>query len=184
MLEIVEKPKKIRIPKKITKSRLQNIALYYLQRFDTSTQKLREVLQKRVNDYVRFDKEFNRCEAYLWIEELLEKFTDCHYLDDARFAENKMRSYLAAGKSKRYIKNKLKEKGVSEGIIGECFEEAEYNPWEVILNFAKKKQIGGFRKDEENRREMRQKDMGTLVRAGFEYDMVMRILDYNPDDEE
>lgn len=184
MLEIAEKPKKIRIPKKITKIRLQNIALYYLQRFDTSEQKLREVLQKRVNEYARFDSEFKRNEAYQWIEELIEKFTDCHYLDDARFAENKVRSYLAAGKSKRYIENKLKEKGVSEDIIGECFEEAEYNPWEVIINFAKKKQIGSFRKDEEKRREMWQKDMGTLVRAGFDYDMVMRILDYNPEDDQ
>ena len=184
MLEIAEKPKKIRIPKKITKIRLQNIALYYLQRFDASKQKLREVLQKRVNDYAHFDGEFNKSEAYQWIEELIEKFTDCHYLDDARFAENKMRSYLASGKSKRYIENKLKEKGVSDDIIGECWEEAEYNPWEVIFNFAKKKQIGGFRKDVEKRREMRQKDMGTLVRAGFDYDMVMRILEYNPEDEE
>ena len=170
--------------KKITEKRLENIALYYLQRFDTSEQKLREVLQKRVNEYARFDGEFKRNEAYQWIEELIEKFTDCHYLDDARFAENKVRSYLSVGKSKRYIENKLKEKGVSEDIIDECFEEAEYNPWEVILNFAKKKQIGGFRKDEEKKREMRQKDMGTLVRAGFDYDMVMRILDYNPEDNE
>ena len=178
MLEIAEKSKKIRIPKKITKIRLQNIALYYLQRFDTSVQKLREVLQKRVNDYARFDSEFNKSEAYQWIEELIEKFADCHYLDDARFAENKVRSYLAVGKSKRYIENKLKEKGVSEDIIDECFDAAEYNPWEVILNFARKKKIGGFRENEEKRRELRQKDMGTLVRAGFDYDMVVRILDY------
>ena len=65
-----------------------------------------------------------------------------------------------------------------------CFEESEYDPWKVILNFARKKKIGGFREDEEKRIEMRQKDMGVLVRAGFEYDMVMRILDYNPEVED
>ena len=184
MLEIEEKPKRIRIPKKITKIRLQNIALYYLQRFDTSTQKLREVLQKRVNEYARFDKEFKRNDAYRWVEEILEKFAECHYLDDVRFAENKISSYLVAGKSRRYIENKLKEKGVGEEIIAECFEESEYDSWKVILNFARKKKIGGFREDEEKRKEMRQKDMGVLVRAGFEYDMVMRILDYNPEVED
>jgi len=184
VLEIEEKPKKIRIPKKITKIRLQNIALYYLQRFDTSTQKLKEILQKRVNEYARYDKEFKRNDAYQWIEEILEKFAEYHYLDDVRFTENKIRSYLEAGKSRRYIENKLKEKGVGEEIIAECFEESEYDPWKVILNFARKKKIGGFREDEEKRIEMRQKDMGVLVRAGFEYDMVMRILDYNPEVED
>lgn len=183
MLEIVEKPKKKRIPKKITKIRLQNIALYYLQRFDTSVQKLREVLKKRVNEYAHFDSEFKRNEAYQWIEEILEKFVDYHYLDDARFAENKVRNYLMGGKPKKYIENKLREKGVSEEIIADCFDEVEYNPWEVILNFARKKKIGGFREDEKKRRELRQKDMGTLVRAGFEYDMVMQILDYVPDED-
>ncbi len=175
---MAEKPKKTRIPKKITQNRLQNIALYYLQRFDTTVVKLREVLQRRVNDYARFDGDFNRDEAYQWIEELLEKFLDCHYLDDARFAENKMQSYLSAGKPQRYIENKLREKGVGEDIIANCFREVEYDSWEMIVNFARKKKIGGFRDDVEKRKEMRQKDMGTLVRAGFDYDMVLRILDY------
>ena len=181
--EMLEKPKKIRIPKKITKIRLQNVALYYLKRFDTTVQKLREVLKKRVRDYAHFDKDFDSREAYQWIEEILEKFAECHYLDDSRYAENKVRGYLASGKSRRYIENKLREKGVEENVIGSCFDEMEYNPYEVALSFARKKKIGGFRNDEEKRKEMRQKDMGVLVRAGFEYDVVMKILDYLPEDE-
>ena len=42
---------------------------------------------------------------------------------------------------------------------------------------AKKKRIGPFRADEESRRENRQKDMGTLVRAGFGYDTAQKIMD-------
>ena len=54
----------------------------------------------------------------------------------------------------------------------------------TALNFARKKNLGGFREDAEKRREMRQKDMGTLVRAGFDYDLVLNILDYVPEDAE
>lgn len=60
----------------------------------------------------------------------------------------------------------------------------EYDPRETALNFARKKKLGGFREDAEKRREMRQKDMGTMVRAGFDYDLVLTILDYVPDDDE
>ena len=167
MEEREDRPEKVRVPKKITRIRLQNIALYYLQRFDTSVHKLREVLLKRVSEYARYDKNFDCREANGWIEELLAKFESCHYLDDRRFAENKIRGYLAAGKPRRYIEN-----------------EAEYDPRETALNFARKKKLGGFREDAEKRREMRQKDMGTMVRAGFDYDLVLTILDYVPDDDE
>lgn len=136
--------------KKITRIRLQNIALYYLQRFDTSVHKLREVLQKRVNEYARYDKNFDRREADGWIEELLAKFESCHYLDDRRFAENKIRGYLAAGKPRRYIENKLREKGIAAGVIEQCFDEAEYDPRETALNFARKKSLAVFGKMRKN----------------------------------
>ena len=48
----------------------------------------------------------------------------------------------------------------------------------AALKLAKKKHIGPFRKDEEARFENRQKDMGTLVRAGFSYDVVQRVVGY------
>ncbi len=37
--------------KKITKLRLKNIGLYYLERFESSVDNLRQVLMRRVNDY-------------------------------------------------------------------------------------------------------------------------------------
>ena len=146
-------------------------------------QNLREQLQKKIVEYARYNKDFDQGEALLWAEEVFKKFEECHYLDDRRFAENKIRGYLTAGKPRRYIENKLREKGVGFETIEQCFEDADYDPWETALNFARKKKIAGFREDVEKRREMRQKDMGTLVRAGFDYDLVLKILDYSPDEE-
>ncbi len=162
--------------RKITKTRLKNIGLYYLKRFESSVANLRKVLQKRVNDYAYQHPEFNRAEAGEWIEEVLREFESYGYLNDERYSEIKIRGYLAAGKSPRYIKGKLKEKGVDENQLDAYLAEEEYDPKEAALRLAKKRRIGPYRQDEDARRENRTKDMGILVRAGFDYDVVVDVL--------
>lgn len=173
-------PEKKRKPqKKITQQRLKNIALYYLKRFDSSVENLRGVLKKRVLLYARENPDFNKNEAYVWIEEILNDFERLQYLDDRRFAEIKVRSYLAAGKPARYIQNKLKEKGIAENVVSSLLQEQEYNPLAMALKLEKRKKTGPFRQNEEERRQNRQKDLGVLVRAGFDYDTALEALDYD-----
>ena len=170
--------KKVKVLRKITPQRLKNIALYYLKRFESSVANLRSVLQRRVNDYAYQNKEFDRGEAYQWIEDILADFQRYGYLNDSRYAEIKINDYMSAGKSVRYIKGKMREKGIDEEILSALLEDQEYDEFEAALKLAKKKHIGPFRKDEEARFENRQKDMGTLVRAGFSYDVVQRVVGY------
>lgn len=170
--------KKVKVLRKITPQRLKNIALYYLKRFESSVANLRSVLQRRVNDYAYQNKEFDRGEAYQWIEDILADFQRYGYLNDRRYAEIKIKDYMLAGKSVRYIKGKMREKGIDEEILSALLEDQEYDEFEAALKLAKKKHIGPFRTDEEARFENRQKDMGTLVRAGFSYDVVRRVVGY------
>ena len=175
------KPKKKAL-KKITKQRLKNIGLYYLKRFESSVDNLRQVLRRRVNDYAYQNPDFNISEAYGWIEELLQDFSGWKYLDDERYTEIKVRDYLNAGKPERYIKNKLKQKGIKEEQIDTILQTQEYDPKEMALKLARKKKIGPFREDEEKRNLNRQKDMGTLIRAGFDYETVCDVLSLTPED--
>ncbi len=170
--------KKVKVLRKITPQRLKNIALYYLKRFESSVANLRSVLQRRVNDYAYQNKEFDRGEAYQWIEDILADFQRYGYLNDRRYAEIKIKDYMSAGKSVRYIKGKMREKGIDEEILSALLEDQEYDEFEAALKLAKKKHIGPFRTDEEARFENRQKDMGMLVRAGFSYDVVRRVVGY------
>ena len=163
--------------KKITPQRLKNIGLYYLKRFESSVENLRNVLHRRINKYAYENPEFNKQQAYQWVEDVLAEFERLHYLDDNRFTELKIHSYLNAGKPARYIQQKLREKGIDEQKINAILSEQEYDPLQMALNFAKRKKIGPFR-PEEQRKEFKQKDMGTLVRAGFDYDVVCEVLDY------
>lgn len=175
MFEEQEKARKTKVLKKITEQRLKNIALYYLKRFESSVQNLRRVLQKRVNDYAYQNPEFNKSEAYSWIEEILADYERYGYVNDRRFAEMRIRDYMSVGKSVRYIQGKLREKGVSEHLISELLSEQEYDEFETALKLAKKKRIGRFRPDEETRREYYQKDVGVICRAGFSYDIAIKI---------
>ena len=171
-----EQPKRKRPAKKITPQRLKNIGLYYLKRFESSVENLRSVLQKRVNQYAKENPDFNKQEAYQWVEDVLTEFEKMHYLDDKRFTEIKVRSYLAAGKPARYIQNKLREKGIANAQIEDMLDDFGYNPQEMALKLAKRKKIGPFRPDEESRKINRQKDMAALIRAGFDYDVVAEIM--------
>ena len=164
-------------PKKITKQRLKNIALFYLKRFETSKTNLASVLKKRVDAYAYFDKDFDKIEAYTWVSDLVDEMASYKYVDDERYAEIKVRGYLAAGKSPRYVTEKLRQKGIDEKIVETILEKQEYNPFEAALKLAKKKKIGPFCYDEELRKERRNKDLAALVRAGFDFDIVAKILD-------
>ncbi len=175
---VTKKKKQLR---KITKQRLKNIGLYYLKRFESSVANLRQVLLRRVNDYAYQNPDFDKREALDWIEEILADFEKWHYLDDSRYTEIEVRDYLNAGKPERYIKNKLKLKGIEESAVDSVLQEQEYNPLAMAMKLAKKRKIGPFRPDEESRRENRQKDMGILIRAGFDYDVVCEVLSRDTD---
>ena len=174
--------RKRRPAKKITPQRLKNIGLYYLQRFESSVENLRQVLHRRVDVYAKENPQWNKNEALQWIEDVLAEFEKLHYLDDNRYAEIKIRQYLDAGKPARYIQQKLQQKGISPSITNAILAEAEFDPLAMALKLARRKKIGPFRAPE-LRREYRQKDLGTLVRAGFDYDIACQVLEYNPEEE-
>lgn len=182
MSEEDKSQKKVRSLRKITPQRLKNIALYYLKRFESSVANLRGVLQRRVNDYAYLNKDFDKVEAYQWIEEILSDFQKFNYLNDTRYSEIKIRDYVAAGKSPRYIHGKLREKGIDENVISQLLEQQNYSPYDAALKLARKKHIGPYSSSEEIRRERRSKDMAILARAGFDYEVVVGVLDAELED--
>ncbi len=182
MLLEVKKEYNKKILKKITPQRLKNIALYYLKRFETSEYNLRSVLKRRIDDYAYWNKEFDKKEAYRWLDDLVKDFVRLGYVNDERFAEIRIRGYLAQGKSPRYILNKLKEKGIDEDLANKLLNEQEYDDFESALKLAKKKKIGPYCMDKNLRKERRNKDMGVLIRAGFDYDVVLKVLEFDEEE--
>ena len=164
-----------------TKARLRNIALYYLERFESSESNLYDVLKRRVDKYVFENKEYNPEQAYQWIREIIDECSKQNFVNDERFASFRVNSYLKAGKSRCYIEQKLKQKGISKDIISKIFDEIDYSEFDTALDFARRKKICAFRKDYESRIANRQKDLATLVRSGFSYDIAKDILNMDND---
>ncbi len=70
-----------RVPRKMTQTRLENIALHYLDRFATSSENLKRVLSRRAWKSARHhDIDMAQCAE--WIEELIERYRNCGLLDD------------------------------------------------------------------------------------------------------
>lgn len=148
--------------KKITPQRLKNIALYYLDRFDASSEKLRSVLMRRIQKAIISGDEVSS-DASEWVNKIVQDMQQLGYINDRRFCENKVRQYLNAGKSNRYIIGKLSEAGIDSSIIYSFLPDNELEQAKV---FACKKRLGGDY----------QKDLAKLARAGFSYDVAQKVL--------
>jgi len=151
--------------KKITHQRLKNIALYYLDRFDTSSEKLKSVLKRRVQKAVMAGDEVSP-DSSNWIDEIVQDMQRLGYVNDKRFCENKIRQYLNAGKSNRYITGKLSEAGIDSEMIQSFLPADELEQAKIFVH---KKHLGSDY----------QKDLAKLARAGFSYEVTQKVLKNN-----
>lgn len=171
-------------PPKMTPQQLREIALNYLKRFEASEATFRTMLRRRISLYAVYDKDFDKKEAYRWAEEIVKEFIERKYIDDKRFAEIKTRRYIENCRSPRYILGKLQEKGINKQIATDILEQQAYNPADAAKQLMRRKKIGPYSANTEIRRERREKDLAVLIRAGFDYDLAIELLDADPENSE
>ncbi len=100
--------------------KVKEAALRILDYQDRTASELRGKLLKK-----NFDPEA--------VEQVIASFTDSGILDDGRYAELYARSKLGAGKGRRWIEQKLKQKGVSGEITEDVFRELSVEADESVL---------------------------------------------------
>lgn len=166
--------------KKITQKRLENIALYYLERYESSSQKLKNVLLRRIARSKMQQIEVDE-EAAVWVDEIIKKMQDLGYVNDTRYAENQWRILSASGKSVHYICQKLKMAGINESAIENLLQNQEETTSDMDLkaaqNLIKKRKLGKYHTSSEVRKQMFQKDLAILGRAGFSYEIARQALE-------
>ena len=161
--------------KRLTEQRLLNITLFYLSRYESSTEKVRMMLKRRLKRMEMRGEEVP-ADAPKWIESVLKKVRDYSYVNDARYAENQVRIMASQGKSERFICAKLAAAGIKPKVVKELLETMESTEEERALRFIFKKKIGPYRPKAEQHA-YREKDMAALARAGFSYEVVCQVLD-------
>ncbi len=172
------KPKPRRQPLKATPEGLERSALYYLERYDTSSGHLRRLLARKIQLSARVhgtDPEAGRAA----VERLITRLTGAGVLDDARYARARVRGLLARGTSDAMIRARLRAKGVASDLVDAALAEVtDANPGHQLaaaLRFAQRRRLGPFRLRE--RAERRERDLAALGRQGFDYQTARRIID-------
>ena len=166
--------------KRLTENRLMNIALFYLARYESSTEKVRRMLERRLKR-LAFKGEEIPPEAPQWIENVLKKIQEKSYVDDNRYAENQIRSLILQGKSERFICAKLALAGISADQVQTILNAMESTEETLAKRFVERKKIGYLR-PRKDRSTFWEKDMAALARAGFSYDIARAALSDNAED--
>jgi regulatory protein len=166
----------------LTRQKVEQMALAYVNRFDVSASKLRQHLATRAR------KAGGGADVTAWIDELVQRYQSSGVLDDARFARNLTSQLTARGKSSRAIAQKLAQRGVPGDVADDLMAtrrqvepEAEL---EAARTYVRKRRLGPYR-SAEKRDEYRHKDLATLARQGFSFEIAKKALGPGPstDDE-
>ncbi len=181
------KDRKPKQPRKITRQYLENAALYYLQRYASSSGNFRRVMQRKVKRSCLFHKV--EMEPFLpMIEDLILRYEKTGLLNDKVFAEAKVSSLRRQGRSKRAIQAKLQAKGLGTGEIDAALVSIDSShedgaaEMEAAKAFVKRKKLGRFRKTPITDIKDKQKELAALGRAGFSFETARAALEYAGDD--
>jgi regulatory protein len=157
----------------LTKRKLEELAVGYLNRFDCSAQKLKQYLSGRAR------KLQGGAEAQTWIAEIIERYQVSGMLDDARFARNLASQLNARGKSSRAISQRLRARGVPNDVAAELMATRRRDEpgaeLEAALAYVRKRRLGPFR-SVEKRDACRHKDFASLARQGFSSEIARKAL--------
>jgi len=168
-----------RPPKKATAKHLENVALWYLQRFAASADSLRLVLLRRVDKSVRAH-DTDRAEGAALVEDIVARFRASGLLDDRLYAEGRARSLHRRGVSLRGIRARLRAKGVGaediEAALAALSEDAPEPDLAAAIAYARRRRIGPYRA-RGDRAELRERDLAALARQGFDYDTARRVIE-------
>lgn len=161
----------------LTRQKLEQQALAYVNRFDVTASKLKQYLSQRAR------KLGGHPDAATWSAELVERYLGSGVLDDTRFATNLAARLGSRGKSSRAISQKLAQRGVPGDVAGELMATRKQDEpgaeLEAARAYVRKRRLGPHRSPEK-RAEYRHKDLASLARQGFSFDIAKQALESGP----
>ncbi len=166
-------------PREATAKYLRNAALYYLDRYATSSAHLRRLLLVKVARSARAHGTDPQAGAAA-VDALIAEFLVAGVLDDARYAKDRALVLFRRGASARAIRGALLAKGVASELIEPALErlggEAAEPELAAALAYARRRRLGPYRSPQA-RAEMRDKDLTALGRRGFGYGLARRVIE-------
>jgi regulatory protein len=157
---------------------LETWALFYLERYASSAENLRQVLLRRVRRRVGSDGEAVRAAGAL-IDPLIARYRATGLLDDAAYAAGRARSGLARGRSLRRIAAGLAAKGVDRedaaAAVAALRDSVADPDLAAACAFARRRRLGPFRPTSLGPTD-HQRELAAFARAGFERHAAEAVL--------
>lgn len=163
------KPGERRLPRPLDKAQLNELALAYLARFATSAAKLEAYLRRKLRER-GWDGEGEPP-----VGALVERCIAAGYVDDAVYARSKASSLRRRGYGARRVDQSLSAAGIAaelrEDVRGSLAEERQ-----AALALARKRRLGPFGPAPAER-QIREKQVAILLRAGHRLDIARRVVE-------
>jgi regulatory protein len=174
-----------KIPRKVSAASLENAALYYLGRFATSSENLRQVLERRIMRAAKHhDTDVEACTQL--VGDLIRRYLESGILNDGIYAQTQAASMNRRGKSLRAIRVHLRQKAVLSDTIDDAFAvltgEVGQPDLAAAIAYARKRRLGPYRRDT-GKPENPDNELAALARAGFSYSLALRIVEAQNVDE-
>ncbi len=164
-----------RVPRPVTLAYLERAALYYLERYASSSGNLRRVLLRKVDRRCRERGEEATAETTALVDEVVRKAVSGGYLDDRSYAAGRVAALRRRGGSARGIAAKLQAKGVDRDLIETALAAEDTDETAAALALARRRRLGPFRT--RDRAAHRDRDLAAMARGGFSFDVARRVVD-------
>lgn len=182
---MLRKPQKTkRPPRKVDTAYLERAALYYLERYASSSANLCKILKRKIDRRCKLREE-DPAEFYELIAPIVERYIASGLLNDEAYAQGQIASMRRRGNSKRAITAKLAVKGIKAEQVDVVLENDEIDELQAARNYVRRRRLGPWRTkelSEEDKAAQHMKDLATLGRAGFSFHHAKIVLSEDKDE--
>ena len=156
------------------KKKLLKYAVDYLSKYNSSKKNLERIIKNKILR-MKIEKKY-RFELYNMIPQILDDLEKNNLINDNNYSWSKINFLIQSGKSKNFIINYLRNRGINTKIIDKILKEKEEENLDWEIQSARKFFI---KKHLLKKIENRQKNLSKMSRAGFSYEISKKILDEN-----
>ena len=162
--------------KPVTALYLERAAVYYLERYSSSSENLRRVLLRKARRRAGIAP---GPDIVAMIVDTVEKAIRSGLVDDAAYAGAKLNTLLRRGASTRTARATLAAKGVAPDTVAAALSDNEPDDAAQARRYAERKRLGPYRHPPDPAK--RERDLAALCRAGFPYRLAVAALEPDPE---
>ncbi len=154
----------------------RNSTLYRLSRRMMSERELTDAIRRKAKQ--KFE-DISDDDLQVLAAAALECGRTLGCLDDANYAETKVRSGVRTGRSRRMLQRRLQEKGIASETAAAALEDVD--DLQAALAYARRRGFGPYRREDADDKRII-KELSSFARNGFGSDVARRVIGLTRDD--